>query len=93
VSCWCTPFAYDATRALITALEKEKRQQPNRIGVQQTLADPAFQANGATGKIRFSDSGDRLESNIQLVKVVPSKTSASGYEFDLVKSLTAQAGE
>jgi ABC-type branched-subunit amino acid transport system substrate-binding protein len=90
VSCWCTPFAYDATRALITTLEKQ--QQPNRIGVQRTLADPGFQANGATGKIRFSSWGDRLESNIQLVKVVPSDSSPSGYEFRLANSPTAQAG-
>jgi ABC-type branched-subunit amino acid transport system substrate-binding protein len=87
---WRTALAYDATRALITALEKQ--QQPNRIGMQRTLAHPAFQSNGATGNIRFSDSGDRLESNIQLVKVVPSDSSPSGYEFRLANSPTAQAG-
>ncbi len=80
VSCWCTAFAYDASRALITALKKQ--QQPNRIGMQKVLADPTFQAEGATGKILFK-KGDRLESNIQLVKVVPSNSSASGYEFVL----------
>jgi ABC-type branched-subunit amino acid transport system substrate-binding protein len=80
VSCWCTAFAYDASRALIRALEKQ--QQPNRIGMQKALADPTFQAEGATGKILFN-SGDRLESNMQLIKVVPSNSSASGYDFVL----------
>ncbi len=90
VSCWCTPFAYDAIRALITALKNQ--QQPNRIGMQQALADPTFPANGATGKIHFDSSGARLESNIQLVKVVASNSSASGYEFVRVNSPAAQAG-
>lgn len=67
---WRTALDYDATRTLITALEKQQR--PNRNDVQQALANPTFQANGATGEIRFSSSGDCLESNIQLVKVVHS---------------------
>jgi ABC-type branched-subunit amino acid transport system substrate-binding protein len=71
---------------LITALEKQ--QQPNRDDVRKALANPTFQANGATGEIRFSSSGDRLESNIQLVKVV---RSLSGYDFVLANSSTAQA--
>jgi len=83
---WRTALAYDATRALITALEKQQRQ--NRNNVQQSLADPTFQANGATGEIRFSPLGDRLESNLQLVKVV---RSPSGYDFVLANSSTAQA--
>jgi ABC-type branched-subunit amino acid transport system substrate-binding protein len=83
---WRTALAYDATRALITALEKQ--QQPNRDDVRKALANPTFQANGATGEIRFSSSGDRLESNIQLVKVV---RSPSGYDFVLANSSTAQA--
>ncbi len=83
---WRTALAYDATRALITALEKQ--QQPNRDDVRKALANPTFKANGATGEIRFSSSGDRLESNIQLVKVV---RSPSGYDFVLANSSTAQA--
>jgi ABC-type branched-subunit amino acid transport system substrate-binding protein len=71
---------------LITALEKQ--QQPNRDDVRKALANPTFQAKGATGEIRFSSSGDRLESNIQLVKVV---RSPSGYDFVLANSSTAQA--
>lgn len=84
---WRTALAYDATRALITTLEKQ--QQPNRDDVRKALADPTFQANGATGEIRFSPWGDRIESNIQLVKV---GRSPSGYNFVLTNSSTAQAG-
>jgi ABC-type branched-subunit amino acid transport system substrate-binding protein len=83
---WRTALAYDATRALITALEK--KQQPNREDVRKALANPTFQANGATGEIRFSPLGDRLESNLQLVKVV---RSPSGYDFVLANSSTDQA--
>jgi ABC-type branched-subunit amino acid transport system substrate-binding protein len=50
------------------------------------------QSNGATGEIRFSSSGEHLESNIQLVKVVPSKTLC-GYDFVLVNSPATQGGK
>lgn len=75
---WRTALAYDATRALITALEK--KQNPNRRDVQQALSAPDFQAFGATGKISFN-GGDRKESAIALVKVVPSNCSTERYAF------------
>lgn len=75
---WRTALAYDATRALITALEK--KQNPNRRDVQQALSAPNFQAFGATGKISFN-GGDRTESAIALVKVVPSNCSTERYAF------------
>lgn len=86
---WRTALVYDATRALITALEKQL--QPNRISIQQALADPSFQATGATGVIHFHPDGDRRESNIQLVKVVPSKGSDYGHLFVPFKSPTKPA--
>lgn len=76
---WRTAMAYDATRVLITALEKQ--QQPNRISVLEALADPNFEAAGATGEIHFHGKGDRREPNIELVKVVPSKDSEDGQIF------------
>jgi ABC-type branched-subunit amino acid transport system substrate-binding protein len=79
---WRTALAYDATRASITALEKQP--QPNRIGVQQALVDPNFEAKGATGVIHFREKGDRREPNIQLVKVIPSK-GGDDYVFVPVK--------
>lgn len=70
---WRTALAYDATRALITALAKQPH--PNRISLEQTLTDPNFKATGATGVIQFSEKGDRRDPHIQLVKVVLSKSS------------------
>ena len=87
---WRTALTYDATRALIRALEKQPQQ--NRMGVQQALADPLFEVKGATGMIHFSPKGDRLESNIQLVNVVPSSGSDYEYQFSPVNSFTDQAG-
>lgn len=64
---WRTALAYDATRVLLTALEKSST--PNRILLQQTLSNPNFKAMGATGAISFQGNGDRKEPPIQLVQV------------------------
>ncbi len=77
---WRTASAYDATRALIAALEKAKKPQQNRSDVRQALSDPDFKASGATGTISFSDDGERKEQVIELVKVVRDKCS-TGYIF------------
>ena len=73
---WRTAMAYDATRALIAALE----QNPTRVGVQKVLSDTNFFAEGASNQIHFSPSGDRLEG-IQLVEVCKSDRLSFGYEF------------
>ncbi|MEG4960949.1 MULTISPECIES: bifunctional serine/threonine-protein kinase/ABC transporter substrate-binding protein [unclassified Microcoleus] len=73
-----TASAYDATRAVIEALKT--LSQPTRISVQKALADPNFKTIGATGYISFDNNGDRKESTIQLVAVVPSSNN-SAYEF------------
>ena len=73
---WRTAMAYDATQALITALA----QKPTRSGVQKALSSRNFFASGASSKVSFSASGDRLKG-IQLVEVKKSKHLASGYEF------------
>lgn len=64
---WRTALAYDATRVLLTALEKEA--VPTRTLLQQTLSKSNFQAMGATGGIHFKPNGDRKEPQIQLVQV------------------------
>ena len=64
---WRTALAYDATRVLIEAVIQS---QQNGKTVQQVLANPNFQATGATGVIRFQANGDRNEANIKLVKLV-----------------------
>lgn len=64
---WRTAFAYDATRSLITALEKTPN--PSRNLLQKSLSDPNFIATGATGNIQFRANGDRKNAQMQFVKV------------------------
>ncbi|NET29992.1 bifunctional serine/threonine-protein kinase/ABC transporter substrate-binding protein [Okeania sp. SIO1I7] len=79
---WRTAFAYDAARALITALGTlPERKELNRIALQQILASENFSSEGATGEITFLPSGDRLESRIIFTKVVKSSCSPLGYTF------------
>ncbi|MBD2362139.1 amino acid ABC transporter substrate-binding protein [Anabaena minutissima FACHB-250] len=75
---WRTAMSYDATVALITALKRN----PTRSGVQEALSARDFSTNGASGVIRFSPSGDRNVSAVQLVKIVPASPSRSGTGFD-----------
>jgi ABC-type branched-subunit amino acid transport system substrate-binding protein len=86
-----TATAYDATRALITALAHPS--QPNsRVAVQQVLADSNFEAKGATGTIRFL-GGDRREPINVLLKVVPSKNCNSyNYSFVPINHTAAKTG-
>ena len=72
---WRTALTYDATQVLIKAIETPG--QLSRTTVQQVLANPNFQANGATGTIRFLPNGDRnaqeSKSTIKLVKLAVNK--------------------
>jgi branched-chain amino acid transport system substrate-binding protein len=76
---WRTASAYDATKALIAALQKN----PTRSGIQQALSSPDFFAMGASGAIRFLESGDR-NTSVQLVKIEAKKSSRSNTGFDFV---------
>ena len=87
---WRTALAYDATRALIIALKEHP--QAKRSLVQKALKLPTFQANGATGVIRFRPNGDQNEPLSQLVKVVKSNCSNSNYEFLPVESSPSETG-
>lgn len=73
---WRTATAYDATKALIAAIERD----PTRTGIQQALTSPNFSASGASGTVQFLPSGDR-NAPIQLVKIVPGQQSGTGYDF------------
>lgn len=73
---WRTALSYDATRALIAALDRN----PTRRGVQQALVSSDFSTTGASGVIRFLRSGDR-NATVQLVKIVPGNRSRTGYDF------------
>lgn len=74
---WRSAMAYDATQAIITAIENSP--QVTRTNIQKSLKDNNFAAPGANELVRFSPSGDRL-SNIQLVEIQPSNNSFE-YEF------------
>ncbi|QLE50355.1 ABC transporter substrate-binding protein [Nostoc sp. C057] len=77
---WRTATAYDATKAIIASLQ----QNSTREGLQQVLHSPSFSVDGATGKIQFAQSGDRINNDIFLVKVqqIP---GTDKYEFVLIK--------
>jgi branched-chain amino acid transport system substrate-binding protein len=81
---WRTALSYDATQALIAAIEKN----PTRNGVQQALSSPQFKAIGASGYIEFLPSGERKNANtlVQLVEIVSTNNSDSPYEFIRVSS-------
>lgn len=79
---WRTAMSYDATKALIAAIQRN----PTREGVQQVLAAKDFSIKGASGNIRFSD-GDRSDAKIQLVQVVPSPGSSNGYDFKPIEAV------
>ncbi|MFW9260990.1 ABC transporter substrate-binding protein [Nostoc sp. CALU 546] len=77
---WRSALSYDATVALIAALESN----PTRSGVQQALLSSEFSTSGASGTIRFLASGDR-NAPVQLVKIVPGSRSRTGYDFEPVR--------
>ncbi|MBE8968709.1 ABC transporter substrate-binding protein [Nostocales cyanobacterium LEGE 12452] len=62
---WRTATAYDATLAIVKGLQQSK----TRDDLQNILHSPNFLVDGATGKIQFSESGDRKGNSIFLVKV------------------------
>ncbi|NEO95258.1 MAG: ABC transporter substrate-binding protein, partial [Moorea sp. SIO3G5] len=73
-------LAYDATRVLITAIEKQNN--PTRIGIQKTLRSDDFSAEGVTGKIEFEASnGNRKNPSQTLVHVVRCPNQQHGLEF------------
>ncbi|MBW4646555.1 MAG: ABC transporter substrate-binding protein [Goleter apudmare HA4340-LM2] len=73
---WRTALAYDATRALSAALARN----PTRAGIQQVLVSSDFSTTGASGTIRFLQSGDR-NAPVQLVNIAPGSRSRTGYDF------------
>ncbi|NEQ86694.1 MAG: ABC transporter substrate-binding protein, partial [Moorea sp. SIO2I5] len=73
-------LSYDATRGLITGIEKQKH--PTRMGMQKTLRSPDFSADGVTGKIEFEPAnGNRKNPSRILVHVVPCPNQEYGLAF------------
>ncbi|QSV62134.1 MAG: hypothetical protein HEQ26_04530 [Dolichospermum sp. DL01] len=77
---WRMATSYDATQAIIGALKINN----TRNGIQKTLHSSSFSVNGATGKIQFSKSGDRINNSIFLIKV-QQKPGTDKYEFVPIK--------
>lgn len=74
---WRSALGYDATQALIAALQKA----PTRNGIRSVLSTPTFATDGAVHSVSFTVNGDR-ETAIALMRV----TAAKGrYEFKPVK--------
>ena len=73
---WRAALAYDATKALIAAMENN----PTRVGVQKALTVFGFSANGASDTVNFLPSGDRL-ATVELVQLVASPNDKYGYNF------------
>lgn len=65
---WRSALGYDATQAMIAALQKA----PTRNGIRATLSTSNFAAIGAVNPVRFTPNGDR-EMPITLVRVTPIK--------------------
>jgi len=83
-------LTYDAARTLIKALEMQP--EPSREGMQQTLAAPNFQAEGATGIIEFDpDTRNRKNPPEQLVHIVPCAKEQFGFTFVPLEFATAAA--
>ena len=74
-----TALSYDATRAVIKALEEQNK--PTRKSVHQTLADSNFVAEGATGTIKFNEYGDRYDPPVVLVEVLSCPNQQYGLAF------------
>lgn len=83
-------LTYDASRTLIKALEMQP--EPTREGMQKTLADPNFKAEGATGIIEF-DPNNRNRKNPYkgLVHIVPCAREQFGVTFVPIEFPTAAA--
>lgn len=83
-------LTYDAARTLIKALEMQA--QPTREGMQKTLADPHFKAEGATGIIEFdSKTGNRKNPPKRVAHIVPCSTAIYGVTFVPIEFPTAAA--
>ncbi len=75
---WRTALAYDATKALIDAIETN----PTPSEVQKALLSPEFNIRGASGNIEFLASGDRKNPKVELVQIVCNTNSSStSYKF------------
>lgn len=67
---WTSAMAYDAVRAFGKALEIH-HPSPNRTKIANSLSNPRFSMDGATGFVKFDNNGDRIGGSVKLLKVLP----------------------
>jgi len=72
---WRSAMAHDAAQAILVSLE----QDSSRRGIQRSLSNPDFSVAGATGSLRFTESGDR-DGGVQLVTVA-SIEEPGGFQY------------
>ncbi|XZN89722.1 MAG: protein kinase domain-containing protein [Microcoleus sp.] len=82
-----TALAYDATAALIKAMEMQ--EQPSREGMHKTLSLSDFKLEGGTGTIQFDANGDRQNPPSQLVHIVKCEKERFRVTFVPIKYATA----
>ncbi len=58
---WRTALAYDASRALVAAIQRD----PTRLGLQRALSQPGFSTTGSTGDIGFGASGELTNQRLR----------------------------
>jgi eukaryotic-like serine/threonine-protein kinase len=85
-----TALTYDAARSLIEAIEQQPK--PSRIGMQKTMRNQNFKAEGATGTIQFDPkTGDRQNPPQQLIHIVRCQSEQYGVTFVPIEFETAEA--
>ncbi|MDY7002544.1 MAG: ABC transporter substrate-binding protein [Cyanobacteriota bacterium] len=91
---WRTATSYDATQTIIKAVD-EMMGNYSRKQLQRILSNPNFSLEGVTGKIRFSESGDRQfieKDKPVLVQVKPNAKSGKD-QFVILEEGSRGAGE
>ncbi|MBO1063642.1 MULTISPECIES: caspase family protein [Nostocales] len=74
---WRTATSYDATKAIILGLQKSS----TRYELQQTLSDPKFSVDGATGQIQFSSGNRKVGYDPTFPIKVQQNSTTKKYEF------------
>jgi ABC-type branched-subunit amino acid transport system substrate-binding protein len=76
-----TVLSYDAMQVIIQGIQ-EQGTRPTSKGIQKTLADENFIAQGATGEIKFkSGTGDRQKVTLDSIRVYPCPSQPFGFMF------------
>lgn len=78
---WRTATAYDATIALVKALEPEI--EPTRRTVRDNLSAPDFSFQGATGRVRFAE-GERIITRQYFLEIQETADSPTAVDFVLI---------